>query len=96
MILQYLNLDILTSDVIPIRLIQFFDPSISECEFPHPVYASSDAGGEAESGVGRRSVKSVGGEIVASQLLAVVVRRHVVDVNLVTLLLMMEENVPIS
>ena len=54
-----------TSDIVPIRLIEFLDPSISKGEFSHPIDAASDAGRQAEAGVGGGGVEPVGGEIVA-------------------------------
>jgi hypothetical protein len=49
----------LTSDVVPVRVVHFFDPPVAEGEFAHPVDAASDAGGEAEAGVGGGGVESV-------------------------------------
>lgn len=41
-------------------------------------------------------MEAVGGEVVRAQILSIVVRRHVVDVDLVALLDVVEEEVSIS
>ncbi len=54
----------LTSDRVAISVVNFFDSSISERQFPHPVDAAAHAGGQAQAGVGRRRVEAVRPKIV--------------------------------
>ena len=61
-------------------LLDFPEP---EGQLPHPVHAAPHApGGQVYLGGGRRRSEAVRVEVVAGEILAVVVTRHVVNVNL--------------
>ena len=61
----------------------FFNFSKSECEFPHPVDAAAHAaGGEVHLGGGGVGTEPVRVEVVAGEVLPVIVAGHVVYVDL--------------
>ena len=65
----------------------FFNFSKSECQFPHPVDAAAHAaGGEVHLGGGGVRAEAVRVEVVAGEVLPVIVAGHVVYVDLAHLL----------
>ena len=61
----------------------FFNFSKSECQFPHPVDAAAHAaGGEVDLGGGGVGPEAVRVEIVAGQVLAVIITGNILNVNL--------------
>ena len=61
----------------------FFNFSKSECQFPHPVDAAAHAaGGEVDLGGGGVGAEPVRVEVVARQILAVIITGHIVNMNL--------------
>ena len=61
----------------------FFNFSKSECQFPHPVDAAAHAaGGEVDLGGGGVGPEPVRVEVVAGQVLAVIITGNILNVNL--------------
>ena len=61
----------------------FFNFSKSECQFPHPVDAAAHAaGGEVDLGGGGVGAEPVRVEVVAGEVLPVIIAGHVVYVDL--------------
>lgn len=76
-------------DTVAVRVVDLFDAAVAEGQLAHPFDAAANARRQRQVGVARVDVavvEAVGGEIVCGQVLAVVVGRHVVNVNLITLL----------
>ena len=69
--------------LLTVGVVVFFYFPESERQFPHPVHASPHApGGEVDLGGRGVGAEAVGVEVVARQVLTVIVAGHVVNMNL--------------
>ena len=78
--------------VVSVQVVVLLDLPEPECQLPHPIDATPHARRRDVHVVGgRRRPETVGREIVVCQILSVVVAAHVVDVDLVAFLKVVEE-----
>lgn len=76
-----------TSHIVSVRVVVFLDFPKSEGQFPHPVHAPSHApGGQVDLGRGGVGPEAVRVEVVAAQILTVVITCDIVNMNLECLL----------
>lgn len=75
-----------TPNTVPIIVVHVLDLAITKGKFPHPVDASSNAGGQTQIAITGSCMEAIRSKIVWTQVLAIVVRCDIIDVHLVTVL----------